>query len=480
LKMRLSIFSRLVIGYTAIFMMIIIVSISITLQFKKLEDFSNSVININKRLSNNKKLMGGLLALVNYEKKFILLKDGKTYNDFLKAKNDFEQSFKELTTVADYQQSKKIIIDINQAYQRYQGLFDKEVESLRAGKPYPYEWYQMEKENATRIIMAGLKELGTYIENTNYEKLMDMQEAGINARKVILVVTVLSVLCGIVLSVFTTRSITRPLSIMRKKTEEIAKGNYEGDLQFSSPREINELMHAFNFMCNKRKEMDTMKSDFFSLMSHELRTPLTSIREGTNLLLEGVGGEINKKQKRLLSIISEESNRLLELINSILDLSKMESGMMTYNFVQANIASLIGKAALEIEPLAKSKNIRGELDISREIPLVKIDTEKMLQVLRNLIGNAVKFTPYGGRIKISTQFNNSNLEVSITDEGPGIPSENLITIFDKFKSFSNSKGTGIGLAIVKNIIKDHGGRVWAESTSGRGSTFTFVLPVRSD
>lgn len=474
----MSIFSRLVIGYAAIFMMIIIVSISVAIQFKKLEDVTDSIININNRMSNhNKKLMDSLLMLVNYEKKFILLKDNTIYEHFLTAKNDFDQSFKEMRTVADTQQARKTLGDINQAYQRYQGLFSKEVESLRDGKPYPHEWYALEKERATSAIMEGLRELRAYIENSTYAKLTNLEQAGINARKVIFAVTVLSIICGLALSVLMTRSITRPLSTLRRKTGEIARGNYESDLHLSSPPEINELMRDFNFMCDRLKETDTMKSDFFSLMSHELRTPVTSIKEGTNLLMEGVGGETNDRQKRLLRIISEESDRLLGLINSILDLSKMEAGMMTYAFVQADIGLLISKAAVEIEPLAKAKNIRGILTISKDIPLVKMDTEKMLQVLRNLIGNAVKFTPHGGSVKISAGFDGGNLEVSVADEGPGIPEENLVAIFDKFKSYHTRKGTGLGLAIVKNIIKAHGGRVWAESTSGRGSTFTFVLPV---
>jgi two-component system sensor histidine kinase GlrK len=478
--MRLTIFARLVIGYTAIFMMIIIVSISVTIQFKKLEDVTDSIININNRMANhNKKLMDGLLTLVNYEKKFILLKDTTIYEHFLKTKNDFDQSFKEMTTVADSQQAKKILSDIDQAYQRYQGLFDKEVESLRNGKRYPHEWYALEKERATSAIMEGLRELRAYIENSTYTKLTNLEQAGINARRVIFAVTVLSIICGLALSVLMTRSITRPLSILRKKTGEIARGNYESDLHLSSPPEINELIHDFNFMCDRLKETDTMKSDFFSLMSHELRTPVASIKEGTNLLMEGVGGKTNEKQQRLLRIISEESDRLLGLINSILELSKMEAGMMTYAFVQADIGWLINKAVVEIEPLAKARNIKGELNISENIPLVKMDVEKMLQALRNLIGNAVKFTPQGHRIKISARFNDRDLEVSVADEGPGIPEEKLVTIFDKFKSYHNRKGTGLGLAIVKNIIKAHGGRVWAESTPGQGSTFTFALPIRS-
>jgi two-component system sensor histidine kinase GlrK len=477
--MRLSIFSRLVIGYTAIFAMMIIMSISVSVQLKKLEDVTHSVIKINKRLSNNKRLMDDLLALVNYEKRFLLLKEDVIYNQFLTAKNDFDRSFRELTAVKDPQQPEKTLSDINEAYRRYQGLFDKEVEFLRAGKDYPHEWYALEKENAVSVIMARLRELRTHTESSNYEKLINLEQAGISARKVIVAVTVFSIICGMVLSVFITRSITKPLSIMRKKTREIASGNYESNLNFSSPQEIDALMHDFNFMCNKLRETDRMKSDFFSLMSHELRTPLTSIKEGTNLLMEDHVGGTNERQKRLLRIISEESDRLLEMINRILDLSKMEAGMMTYDFDQTDIAMLIKKAVLEIEPLARSKNIHGELSISREIPIVKIDAEKMLQVLRNLIGNAIKFTPNGGRVKVSAQSDGNNLEISVKDEGPGIEQENLGTIFDKFKSYRNSKGTGLGLAIVKNVIKAHGGRVWAESAYGQGSTFKIQLPVRS-
>jgi len=474
--MRLSIFSRLVIGYTAILAMMIILSISVTAQLRKLEDVTHSVVNINKSLSTNKRLMDDLLALVNYEKRFLLLKDNLIYNQFITAKNDFDRSFKELTLVADPQRPDKMLSDIKEAYRRYQGLFDNEVELLKAGKDYPHEWYALEKENAITVIMARLRELRTYTEGSHYEKLINLEQADISARKIILAVTIFSVICGVVLSVFITRSITKPLSIMRMKTREIASGNYESDLHFSSPREVDALMHDFNFMCNKLRETDKMKSDFFSLMSHELRTPLTSIKEGTNLLMEDHVGLTNEKQKRLLSIISEESDRLLELINRILDLSKMEAGMMTYAFDQTDIAMLIRKAILEIEPLARSKNIRGELSISREIPPIKTDADKMLQVLRNLIGNAIKFTPKGGRVKVSAKSDGNNLEISVADEGPGIDRDNLGTIFDKFKSYRDSKGTGLGLAIVKNVIKAHGGRVWAESTSGQGSTFKILLP----
>ena len=131
-------------------------------------------------------------------------------------------------------------------------------------------------------------------------------------------------------------------------------------------------------------------------MSHELRTPLTSIKEGINLLLEKAGKEAEYKQQRLLAIMAEESNRLIELINTFLDLSKMEAGMVRYSFFPEDITPLIYQAINGIEPLAEGKNITIEAQVDNGLPVVRMDSERILQVLRNLLGNAVKFTPFGG------------------------------------------------------------------------------------
>jgi two-component system, NtrC family, sensor histidine kinase GlrK len=476
--MRLTIFLRLFIGYLLIFSLLIVVSLYVTTKLQELEDVTTSILNINNRtLIYDKKLIDALLSQVQSERKFIILKDNDLYDSFIASDADFARYFKEMTSSEDSSDVKGLFNNIKQSHQRYQVLFHEEVESLRSGQRYSQDWYKQEKEKAINAIMDELKELRNYSENKTYEKIKRLGEIGTNTRKIAVVMTALSLAIGITISIFITRSITKPLTVMRNKTREIAKGNYRSDLNISSPPEISELVQDFNFMCNKLKEIDRMKSDFFSLMSHELRTPLSSIKEGTTLLLDGIGGEANVRQKRILRIISEESNRLIDQVNSILDLSKMDAGMMTYKFIKADIAPLINKVLVEIEPLAKTRDIKTELSISRELPLIKIDTERMLQVLRNLIGNAVKFMPEGGQIKISATVENGNLKVSVTDTGPGIPNANLSTIFDKFKSSAILKGTGLGLVIVKNIVKAHGGKVWAESKQGEGSTFTFMLPA---
>jgi two-component system sensor histidine kinase GlrK len=170
------------------------------------------------------------------------------------------------------------------------------------------------------------------------------------------------------------------------------------------------------------------------------------------------------------------------MLNSLLDLSKMEAGMMSFNLEPKNIRPLIDQAIEEIGPLVEAKKIHLEVMAMEGLPTIKIDSERILQALRNIIGNAVKFTPEAGRVRISVRSIDHQVEVSVADTGPGIPPGNLIKIFEKFQQGTTGgsspiQGTGLGLAIAKQIITRHGGKIWAESSSGQGSTFIFVLPV---
>jgi two-component system sensor histidine kinase GlrK len=284
-------------------------------------------------------------------------------------------------------------------------------------------------------------------------------------------------LLGILFAVTITRSITRPLTLMQKKTRQIAAGVFEADLKVGSPPEIAELAGALNTMCAALQKVDKIKTDFYSLMSHELRTPLTSIREGTNLFLEGRGGAVTEDQKKLLRIISHESDRLIGLVTSVLDLSRFESGMLALHRVNAELPPLIDRVLEEVRPLAEAKRIRIERMLGG-LPVLSLDTDRMLQALRNLVGNALKFTPRGGAIRVAAAARNNGVVVSIADSGPGVPKEYQTAIFDKYRQVPGRgrlPGTGLGLAIVKHIIQLHGGTVWVQSEPGKGSVFLFHL-----
>jgi len=184
-------------------------------------------------------------------------------------------------------------------------------------------------------------------------------------------------------------------------------------------------------MCEKLKTVDKMKSDFISTMAHELRTPLTSIKEGTSLLMEGVGGGITETQKKLLKIISVESHRLIDLVNASLDLSKIEAGMMAFNFTPAQISPLLQRVVAEVRPWAMAKGVRMEIHDPPGLPLVPMDTERILQVLRNLLGNAIKFTPDGGTVNVLARYEEKKVYVTVRDTGIGISRDNLTDIFEK-------------------------------------------------
>lgn len=230
------------------------------------------------------------------------------------------------------------------------------------------------------------------------------------------------------------------------------------------------------------KEIDEMKSDFVSTVSHEFRTPLTSIEMGIGLLLESQVAKEGTRERELMEAIDEESKRLKKLVNELLDLSRIESGKIKMEFRSQDLLKIIEESIKPFEIQAGEKNIDlAKGHIEKELPKVYIDADKILLVLTNLIANALRYTPAGGSIKISAEHSGNRVYVSVRDTGKGIPKKFHETIFQKFTQVKddgvNVGGAGLGLAISKEIIKAHGGRIWVESEEGKGSTFTFTLPV---
>ena len=481
--MKLTIFSRLVIGYLVIFVLVIAMNLYTIVRLGQLNDGTRSVLMTHHRMMENLgKLTDTLLSQIGNEKKFLITKDEAFYTQFSRLKRDWDRSFGEVMFLAAGAEVRGSLGEIKASYERYQSLLQEEATYVRRGLSYTAQQFKEAKEEATNLILEQLDKARTDSQQTMVQRLEDLYEAGAGARRMAIWMTGAFILVGLVVSFFMNRSITRPIDLLKKKTREIAKGNLQGDVNLSSPPEIGELASAFNLMCRKLQELDKMKSDFFSSVSHELRTPLATVKMGIGLLEDGTEGPVNENQGKLLTILDAEINRLIELVNTLLDLSKMEAGMMAYHFEKDDLGPLISRAVREMGPLAGSKRLRLETEIVERLPTLKMDTERILQALRNLIGNAVKFTPEGGEIRLSARSVNGGVEVSVTDTGPGIPAEHLATIFEKFRQVASKgaspiRGTGLGLAITKQIILQHGGKIWAESEPGHGSTFTFVLPA---
>ncbi|NTW66847.1 MAG: HAMP domain-containing histidine kinase [Nitrospirae bacterium] len=479
--MRASIFFRLMMGY--IFLLVLATSVSVysIVQLGRVRDVTQSItLEDNVLLDLHKSLSNAFLTETQNEKNFITLRDEAFYNSFLLAWRDFEKNLAQTKAVARSPELTALIERIGALHIGYQTLVDEEAALRKTGTPYVAFRYRMRKETAVTALTEALQTMRAMVQTAIIDKVTRLNEAVVQAGDITLAVTASSLVLGIIISLLITRSITVPLDHMTKKTAEIGSGIYGPALDLRSPPEIGALAQAFNFMSARLQNVDKMKSDFYALMSHELRTPLTSIKEGTNLFLEGHGGPVTEKQKWLLTIVAEESNRLIELVSSLMDLSKLEAGMLAYHFTKAELPPLVTMAAGEVLPLAEAKKIRIGTDIDA-VPPVTLDPERIMQVLRNLIGNALKFTPPGGTVRLAVRSGEGGVGVSVTDSGPGIPKEHQTAIFDKYRQatlagMKKIPGTGLGLAIVKHIIQDHGGTVWVESEEGQGSTFTFVLP----
>ncbi len=243
-------------------------------------------------------------------------------------------------------------------------------------------------------------------------------------------------------------------------------------------RDITERVKAEE----ERKKAMEVKSQFISTVSHELRTPLTIIKEDIAIILDGVAGKVNKKQKEVLEMAQRNIDRLARLINDVLDFQKLDSGRAKFNMQENDINEIIKGVHTTMDITLKKKGLDFVLELDDNMSTAIFDSDKMVQVLTNLVSNAMKFTKTGS-ITIKTQARGNTILVSVVDTGCGIKEEDIPRLFHKFQQLTDGKtrtpgGTGLGLAISKEIIQQHGGKIWVESEFGKGTTFHFLLPVK--
>ena len=233
---------------------------------------------------------------------------------------------------------------------------------------------------------------------------------------------------------------------------------------------------------DRLRDMDRIKSEFLSNVSHELRTPLTAIKGSIENMVDGLTGEVNDRQRRYLARIAENAEQLSRLINDLLDLGRMEAGQLHLRPRSTSMSRLLEDAAESLRPLAEKRGIGLKVDPPREDIAVVADRDRLMQVLFNLMGNAVKFAGPGDSIELAARRQDDEMVVSVTDTGIGIPEKELERIFDRFyqvpsNAGAKTGGTGLGLPIARSLVELHGGRLWAERAEV-GSRFLFTLPLQ--
>lgn len=478
----LSIFDRLILGYLMLFGMLAGAGVFFAYHLDRFNrEIRSIILNDTFILETSNRLSDTLLSASRSDRKYVVLKDEDLFKAYLQARDEFNELLQASLTRTNSEEIQELLSAIDTQYQYFTRLADIERKLITAAKPYSSDWYAEKKTKSAEAIIEQLKKIRKTTEKNTFTKIVGISEAGDRMNHLFVIITIFAFSSGLLVAFAITRSIKHPLDMMREKTVAVAQGHFIPDLEVRSPPEIAELAAAFNTMCHKLQEVDNIKSDFFSHMSHELRTPLSSIKVGTTMLLEGLGGETTGKQHRILSIVHEESNRLIEIVNALLDLAKMEAGMMKYQFTTTQLGELVKKSLDVLTPLAEAKNLLIDNTITT-LPPIRVDRERILQVFRNIIGNAIKFSDDQGTIKIEAHVREDVVEVAVHDTGHGIQEKDLEIIFLKFRQVTpvtgdTKKGTGLGLATARQIILTHGGKMWATSRVGQGSTFYFTLPL---
>ena len=287
-------------------------------------------------------------------------------------------------------------------------------------------------------------------------------------------------IAALVLSFLFSRSVVAPVLAMSQATQRIADGRYDERVDVVGDDELAGLALHFNQMAEKLHEVESMRRRLIGDVSHELRTPLTAIKGSMEGLIDGV----LPANEETFQQIHAEADRLNRLVDDLQELSRVEARAYELDLRPLDVSALIKTVTKRLAPRFESKRITLDLELAPDLSPVLADEDRAIQVLTNLTGNALQYTPEGGRITLSAKRLNSEVQISVRDNGIGIPPEHLSHIFDRFYRVDKSRsrqsggGSGIGLTIARALIEVQGGRVWAESPGeGQGSTFAFTLPM---
>lgn len=288
---------------------------------------------------------------------------------------------------------------------------------------------------------------------------------------------------AVIVSIFVSRRVVIPIHQMTQASQRIAAGRYQERVDAISQDELGQLATSFNQMATTLEQTETRRRNLLADVAHELRTPLTSIKGYMEGLMDGV----LPAEPETFQQVYREADRLQRLVNDLRELSRVETGAYQLSFAPLSIVELVKQISARLQPQFEEKHIRLELDLPTKLPMVMADEDRLSQVLVNLMGNALQYTPAGGQVTVTVEttaeLSPPYVRVIIQDTGIGIPAEHLPHLFSRFYRVDKSRsraggGSGIGLTITSHLVEAHHGCVWAESEGlGQGSTFGFTLPM---
>jgi two-component system, NtrC family, sensor histidine kinase GlrK len=452
-------------------------------QLRQLTALSANMVTLHyPAIESAKHLLTVLYAQLNSEKKYLVVRDATFLRHFDEEVEEFHRGLQTLEAQELTPKGSELLKDIKRMQQERLTMLHEKLEKKGPTSVLPPGSYESRRDILMDHISATLQQFIEMHETGISVGVSRSRESSAQAEAVTEQLVLLALVFGITLAGFASYTILRPLRQLQSHIKQIGHGNFRTSLNIRAPSELRDLVDAVNRMGTKLQELDDMKEEFLAHVSHELRTPMASIQEGTHLLLDEIPGPLSQEQRTTLRIMADSSRRLITLISTILDLSKMNAGMMEYRIVPTDIKRVADMSVNKVQLLADAKHVQLLLEAPEQQVWVKADVFRIEQVLDNLLSNALKFSSEGGIVKVVMRPDQSagTLEVSVTDGGPGIQPDDLPYIFERFyqgrtKAKQAAPGSGLGLALAKNVVEAHGGRIWIESEAKKGTTVRFTL-----
>ncbi|MBH0186042.1 MAG: HAMP domain-containing protein [Nitrospira sp.] len=481
--MGLSIFWRLLLTSLVIIVVMGGVNLYALFQLRQLTAMSTEMAAYHyPAVESAKRLLGSLYAQLNSEKKYLATKDAAFLTNFNEEVEEFQRSLQHLLGQENTPQGQSFLQEVGRLLQERLVLFHDGFKAAADKAPTALPGYENRRDALMDRMSSSIQSYIDLHEARVSVGVSESRASAVKAEAVTQQLVLVALVFGLGLAGIASYTILRPLRELQGHIKEIGQGKFGQPLQIAAPAELKDLVDTVNWMGVKLQELDDMKSEFLAHVSHELRTPMASIQEGTHLLLDEIPGPLTQEQRTTLRIMADSSRRLIHLISTILDLSKMEAGMMEYRIVPVDLKRVADISVNKVRLLADSKHVQLLVENAGERAWVKVDALRIEQVLDNLLSNALKFSPEGGIVKLQMKPDQQAgvLEVSVSDTGPGIATDDLPHIFERFyqgrtKAKSAAAGSGLGLALAKKVVEAHGGRIWIESDAGKGTAVRFIL-----
>jgi signal transduction histidine kinase len=481
--------AKLLAAFLAIVTLLIIEGAAALYVLNGVNQHTQEVIKLQRKIEAYRQVQHDMTSQLYSVSSALISSDDLTLSSTLRQLSQFGYDVDRLEFVA--KDEVELLDNFRQDYNRFVDVVTQVVELIRSSRSAEARETQLQHASPLADRLQRLtNQLVNRAEADMVAGIEATTRAYVTAQWIVVGISLCSIALALGLGYTISWSLIEPVKEIEARLDQIAAGDFAQRVRVVSRDELGTLAANVNRMCEELgalyhqiQSSSKHKSQFLANMSHELRTPLNAILGYTELILDNIYGDLPDQVRSVLERVQTNGRHLLGLINDVLDLSKIEAGQLNLSLAEYSLKSMIQTVYVAVESLATEKRLALKIDVSPDLPPGQGDERRLSQVLLNLVGNAIKFTD-AGEVAIRARTVDGSFTVGVHDTGPGISEADQAKIFDEFQQGDTSTrkkgGTGLGLSIAKKIIEMHGGRLWVESTLGRGSTFSFTIPVNVD